>query len=155
MSEDAEKKAKPSFMPRWFGGGAAGPAESEAPAAAEPEQTPAEIFEPAPATPAPEPKRTWFQRLKAGLSLSSTSIGRGVTDIFTKRKLDADSLDDLEDILIQAVIDRKNDGVDVRVNRKTTVTGYFGYTQGLAVMEQIYPNGKNGAFGYLEFLYRL
>ena len=46
-------------------------------------------------------------------------------------------------------------GVDVRVNRKTTVTGYFGYTQGLAVMEQIYPNGKNGAFGYLEFLYRL
>src|SRR5208283_3877957 len=44
----------------------------------------------------------WFQRLKAGLSRSSTHIGRGVTDIFTKRKLDADSLDDLEDVLIQA-----------------------------------------------------
>src|SRR5208283_2383640 len=44
----------------------------------------------------------WFQRLKAGLSRSSTNIGRGITDIFTKRKLDADSLDDLEDVLIQA-----------------------------------------------------
>ena len=53
----------------------------------------------------PEPpthKVAWFQRLRSGLSLSSTSIGRGITDVFTKRKLDANSLDDLEDILIQA-----------------------------------------------------
>ena len=35
-------------------------------------------------------------------SRSSTTIARGVTDIFTKRKLDAASLDDLEDVLIQA-----------------------------------------------------
>ena len=52
-------------------------------------------------TPA-EAERTWLRRLKTGLSRSSTSIGRGVTDIFTRRKLDADSLDDLEDVLIQA-----------------------------------------------------
>ena len=32
----------------------------------------------------------------------SSSIGRGIADIFTKRKLDAASLDDLEDVLIQA-----------------------------------------------------
>ena len=102
MSEDAEKKAKTELMPRWFGGGAAAPAEAEAPALPEPERAPAAIPKPALAPPPPEPKRTWFQRLKAGLSLSSTSIGRGVTDIFTKRKLDADSLDDLEDVLIQA-----------------------------------------------------
>jgi hypothetical protein len=29
-----------------------------------------------------------------------------------------------------------------------------GYAQGLAVMEQIYPRGKDGRFGYLEFVYR-
>ena len=46
-------------------------------------------------------------------------------------------------------------GADYRVNPKMTVSGYFGYTQGLAVMEQIYPAGKDGKFGYLEFVYRL
>ena len=51
---------------------------------------------------APEPKRSWLRRLKEGLSRSSSVIGRGIVDIFTKRKLDATSLDDLEDILIQA-----------------------------------------------------
>jgi len=49
-----------------------------------------------------EPKRNWLSRLTSGLSRSSSAIGRGITDIFTKRKLDAASLDDLEDILIQA-----------------------------------------------------
>jgi hypothetical protein len=29
-----------------------------------------------------------------------------------------------------------------------------GYTQGLAAMEQIYPAGKDGKFGYLEFLHK-
>jgi hypothetical protein len=42
-------------------------------------------------------------------------------------------------------------GVDYRVNRKLTLSAYFGYTQGLAVMEQIYPKGKDGKFGYVEF----
>src|SRR5580700_5676315 len=50
----------------------------------------------------PPPKRGWLARLTAGLSRSSSAIGRGIVDIFTKRKLDAGSLDDLEDILIQA-----------------------------------------------------
>ena len=44
--------------------------------------------------------------------------------------------------------------VDYRVNRSLTVTAYLGYAQGLAAMEQIYPTGKDGRFGYLEFLYR-
>jgi hypothetical protein len=43
-------------------------------------------------------------------------------------------------------------GIDYRVNRKLTLSGYLGYTQGLAAMEQIYPKGKDGRFGYLEFL---
>ncbi|THD43829.1 MAG: signal recognition particle-docking protein FtsY [Bradyrhizobium sp.] len=57
--------------------------------------------------PAPETKATlarpsWLARLSAGLSRSSSALGRGVIDIFAKRKLDAAALDELEDILIQA-----------------------------------------------------
>jgi fused signal recognition particle receptor len=56
----------------------------------------------APALAPSEPKRSWLTRLTAGLSRSSSAISRGVSDIFAKRKLDAASLDDLEDVLIQA-----------------------------------------------------
>ena len=44
----------------------------------------------------------WLARLRRGLSKSSTVLGGGITGIFSKRKLDADTLQDLEDILIQA-----------------------------------------------------
>jgi fused signal recognition particle receptor len=52
--------------------------------------------------PGPEPKIAWWSRLTSGLSRSSSTIGRGIGDIFSKRKLDPASLDDLEDVLIQA-----------------------------------------------------
>jgi fused signal recognition particle receptor len=52
--------------------------------------------------PAGEPKRSWWSRLREGLSRSSSSIGTGIGDIFTKRKLDAAMLEDLEDVLIRA-----------------------------------------------------
>jgi fused signal recognition particle receptor len=101
LSEGGEKPAKPGLVRRWFGGSAA-PAEAEAPTA--PAQAPVAIPEPPVASiPAPPaPKRSWLQRLRFGLSRSSSSIGLGIADIFTKRKLDAASLDDLEDVLIQA-----------------------------------------------------
>jgi hypothetical protein len=44
--------------------------------------------------------------------------------------------------------------VEYRAQRHVTLTAYLGYTQGLAAMEQIYPKGKDGRFGYLELLYR-
>ena len=44
----------------------------------------------------------WFGRLKAGLSKSSRALTSGITDIFTKRKLDDDTLQELEDILVQS-----------------------------------------------------
>ncbi|MCP4933141.1 MAG: signal recognition particle-docking protein FtsY [bacterium] len=47
-------------------------------------------------------KRNWFGRLKQGLTKSSTRLSEGITGIFTKRKLDEDTLQELEDILIQA-----------------------------------------------------
>jgi fused signal recognition particle receptor len=48
-----------------------------------------------------ENKGGWFGRLKAGLHRSSEKISTGITDLFTKRKLDAEALQDLKDILIQ------------------------------------------------------
>jgi fused signal recognition particle receptor len=48
------------------------------------------------------PKLSWWQRLKGGLARSSTSIGQGITDLFTKKKLDAETLEDFEDVLIRA-----------------------------------------------------
>ena len=47
-------------------------------------------------------KLSWLQRLKSGLTRSSGAIGGSIAAIFTKRKLDADTLQDLEDVLIQA-----------------------------------------------------
>ena len=56
-----------------------------------------------PANENPTPARvSWLQRLKAGLAKTSTVLSRGITDVFTKRKLDAGTLEDLEDLLIQA-----------------------------------------------------
>ncbi len=50
---------------------------------------------------APARKGGWFTRLRHGLAKSSRSLTGGITDIFTKRKLDAATLEDLEDLLIQ------------------------------------------------------
>ena len=47
-------------------------------------------------------KKNWWSRLSQGLSRSSQSLGNGLADLFTKRRLDATTLDDLEDILIRA-----------------------------------------------------
>jgi hypothetical protein len=44
--------------------------------------------------------------------------------------------------------------IEYRLARPLTLTAYLGYTQGLAAMEKIYPDGKDGRFGYLELLYR-
>jgi hypothetical protein len=44
--------------------------------------------------------------------------------------------------------------VEYRANRHVTFTAYLGYAQGLSVMQQIYPSGKNGQFGYIEALFR-
>ncbi len=81
---------------------AAAAAEEQAPAPApapepQPEPGPAEIA-------APEPERPlgWFSRLSDGLSKSSRTITGSITSIFTKKKLDKATLQDLEDVLLQA-----------------------------------------------------
>ncbi|PHR17730.1 MAG: signal recognition particle-docking protein FtsY [Hoeflea sp.] len=55
---------------------------------------------------APEPveeeRGNWWQRLRKGLSRTSGQLTGQITGIFTKRKLDEDTLEELEDILLQA-----------------------------------------------------
>ncbi|AJD43166.1 signal recognition particle-docking FtsY protein [Rhizobium gallicum bv. gallicum R602sp] len=58
------------------------------------------ITEPEPIVPAP--KLSWFQRLRAGLARTSSQLTGQISALFTKRKLDDDTLQDLEDLLIQA-----------------------------------------------------
>jgi hypothetical protein len=45
--------------------------------------------------------------------------------------------------------------VEYRYNRHASFTAYLGYAQGHSVMELIYPQDKDGRFGYLEALFRM
>jgi len=47
-----------------------------------------------------EGKKSWFGRLKSGLEKSSKKLVGGIADLVVKRKLDQQTLDDLEDLLI-------------------------------------------------------
>lgn len=49
-----------------------------------------------------EEKKGWFARLGAGLKKSTTRLTDGLTSIVTKRKLDDDMLQDIEDVLLTA-----------------------------------------------------
>jgi fused signal recognition particle receptor len=49
-----------------------------------------------------EPKQGWLQRLKAGLSRSSSNLQNNIASVFTGRKLDAEALEALEEALIAA-----------------------------------------------------
>lgn len=66
----------------------------------------------------PEPagsgeKRGWFRRLTEGMRRTSSAIGESVTGLFTKKKLDRATLDDLEDVLV---------GADLGVETATRIT---------------------------------
>lgn len=52
--------------------------------------------------PEPAPRRSWFQRMKDGLARSSKELTGNIAGVFTKRKLDEETLQDLEDVLIRA-----------------------------------------------------
>ncbi len=70
----------------------------------EPEPVPVEAVaekEPEPEKPETE-KKGWLSRLREGLSKSTRKVAESITSLFTKKKLDQQTLDDLEDVLIQA-----------------------------------------------------
>src|SRR6476620_9301730 len=47
-------------------------------------------------------KLSWWRRLSSGLKRTSSSLGSAVADLVTKRKLDRDMLEDIEDVLLRA-----------------------------------------------------
>ena len=76
-------------------------AETDAPEPAKDEITASPVSE----TPAPkksDEKRGWFARLTSGLAKSSSRLSDGVASIFVKRRLDAETLEELEELLISA-----------------------------------------------------
>jgi len=75
MSDDD----KPGLFSRLFGGRRAEPAQADG-----------------------APRQSWWRRLTAGLRRTSSALSGGITAIFTKRKLDHATLEELEDVLIQA-----------------------------------------------------
>ncbi|MGO8953224.1 MAG: signal recognition particle-docking protein FtsY [Rhodomicrobium sp.] len=104
MSESGKRK----LFGRMFGK-APGPAplEEETSALEAPAEGEAARAERAHAAPAagkePEaPRPGWFQRLRQGLTRTSSKLTDGITGVFTKRKLDDETLEELEDLLIQA-----------------------------------------------------
>ena len=50
----------------------------------------------------PEQKKGWFQRLTSGLARSSQTMTEQVTGVFTKKPLDQEQIDQLEEMLIEA-----------------------------------------------------
>ena len=48
------------------------------------------------------PKPSWWQRLSGGLQRTSSSIATAISDLVSKRKLDAATIEELEELLIRA-----------------------------------------------------
>jgi fused signal recognition particle receptor len=83
-------------------GGSARDAGNEGePEALTPDDPADEITTPEGSPPA-EQRRSWWARLRDGLSRSSSSIWESLAALLSKRKLDAAMLEDLEDVLIRA-----------------------------------------------------
>ena len=85
---------------------AAASADSASPAGARsdaPAEASAETSADSAAQSADEPaKGGWFSRLKQGLGKTSAKLSDGITGIFTRKKLEAATLEELEDLLIEA-----------------------------------------------------
>ena len=62
----------------------------------------------------------FFSRLRDGLSRSTQKLGGGITAVFTRRRLDEEALDELEDVLM----------VGVNGTGKTTTIGKLALQQG-------------------------
>src|SRR6266853_786549 len=66
-------------------------------------------------------KSSWWRRLTTGLRRTSASIGGAISDLVSKRKLDAATIEELEELLIRADL-----GVDVAARIAEAIgTGRF------------------------------
>jgi fused signal recognition particle receptor len=69
---------------------------------AEPEKPKGDASSKASAESAPAPRRSWFAQLRSGLARTSSALSDNLTSVLSRRKLDAETLDELEDALIKA-----------------------------------------------------
>lgn len=103
MSGPAPKKS--GLMGRLFGKSEPQPVTaieaSETVVTASPVVVPTPAIETAAAA-EPAEKKGWFKRLSEGLTKTSSRLTTGITGLFTKRKLDDEMLEELEDLLIGA-----------------------------------------------------
>ena len=104
--EDGAVTPTPPSPPEQEAGGeretASAEAETPSPARVTVKKAVEKKAEPVAPAPAPAPKTPWFQRLTQGLSRSSRELRDSISGVFTRRKLDDDTLQDLEDVLIRA-----------------------------------------------------
>ncbi len=122
MSKDTARK--PSLWRRLLG--EAPEADANGPPDAAPPEDRAELGVPASTKPAkadqPIEPISWWQRLKKGLSRTSSGLSTSVTELFSKRKLDAETLEEFEDALLRADL-----GVDTSARIvKAIASGRYG-----------------------------
>jgi fused signal recognition particle receptor len=75
------------------------------------------------------PKESWWKRLSGGLKRTSSSLGSAITGLVSKRKLDAETLEDLEHVLIRADLGPELAG------RMAAALGQDRYEKGIAPEE--------------------
>jgi fused signal recognition particle receptor len=94
---------KNGLLGRVFGGRSSTPQPSTPqPSTPEPSLAPETTPPPTDQSAQQTPRPSWFKRMKSGLARSSGALSEGITGIFTKRKLDDEALQDLEDALLRA-----------------------------------------------------
>ncbi len=74
-------------------------------------------------------KKNWWRRLTGGLKRTSSAVGGAITDLVTKRKLDAAMIADIEDVLIRADL-----GLDT-AGRIAAALGQGRYESGISADE--------------------
>ena len=104
---EAEPEPEPELAAEAASAGAAGgQSEAEPLAEVEAEAEPETEAEPEPAVQQPAAaavaKKSWTERLKAGLARTRNQIGGGLASLFGLRKIDEDLLEDLESTLLMA-----------------------------------------------------
>jgi fused signal recognition particle receptor len=75
------------------------------------------------------PRTSWWQRLSQGLKRTSSTIGSAISDLVSKRKLDAAMLEEIEDVLIRADL-----GIDVAA-RVAAAVGQGRYDKAISAEE--------------------
>jgi fused signal recognition particle receptor len=101
IQEPPSMEAKPGLFAR-FKGGLGGDAPPQEPRPGLMERLKAGLAGEPPTAEADDARPGFLGRLKAGLSRSTAKLSGSITGVFTKRKLDDEALEDLEETLISA-----------------------------------------------------